>query len=44
LRALPDRPRFIFCSSNLTTGSLFRFSKRYIADYRSVSISIRIST
>ncbi|WP_439395536.1 patatin-like phospholipase family protein [Bradyrhizobium sp. PMVTL-01] len=34
LRALPDRPRFIFCSSNLTTGSLFRFSKRYIADYR----------
>jgi NTE family protein len=34
LRTLPDRPRFIFCSSNLTTGSLFRFSKRYIADYR----------
>jgi NTE family protein len=34
LRNLPDRPRFIFCASNLTTGSLFRFSKRYIADYR----------
>jgi len=34
LNKLPDRPRFIFCSSNLTTGSLFRFSKRYIADYR----------
>jgi NTE family protein len=34
LNKLPDRPRFIFCSSNLTTGSLFRFSRRYIADYR----------
>jgi NTE family protein len=34
LRKLPDRPRFIFCASNLTTGSLFRFSKRYVADYR----------
>jgi NTE family protein len=34
LNRLPDRPRFIFCASNLTTGSLFRFQKRYIADYR----------
>jgi NTE family protein len=34
LNKLPLRPRFIFCSSNLTTGSLFRFSRRYIADYR----------
>jgi NTE family protein len=34
LNKLPERPRFIFCSSNLTTGSLFRFSKRYVADYR----------
>jgi len=34
LDTLPDSPRFIFCASNLTTGSLFRFSKRYIADYR----------
>jgi NTE family protein len=34
LRTLPNRPRFIFCASNLTTGSLFRFSKRYLADYR----------
>ena len=34
LNKLPDRPRFIFCSSNLTTGSLFRFSKEYIADFR----------
>jgi NTE family protein len=34
LQDLPDRPRFVFCASNLGTGSLFRFSKRYIADYR----------
>jgi NTE family protein len=34
LSLLPDEPRFIFCSSNLTTGSLFRFEERYIADYR----------
>lgn len=34
LNRLPIRPRFIFCSSNLTTGSLFRFSRGYIADYR----------
>jgi len=34
LNKLPVRPRFIFCSSNLTTGSLFRFSREYIADFR----------
>jgi NTE family protein len=34
LNKLPMRPRFIFCSSNLTTGSLFRFSRDYIADHR----------
>lgn len=34
LQDLPDHPRFVFCASNLNTGSLFRFSKRYIADYR----------
>lgn len=34
LNTLPERPRFVFCASNLTTGSLFRFSRRYIADYR----------
>lgn len=34
LNKLPIRPRFVFCSSNLTTGSLFRFSRSYIADYR----------
>jgi NTE family protein len=34
LQDLPDRPRFVFCASNLSTGSLFRFSKKYVADYR----------
>jgi NTE family protein len=34
LNKLPQRPRFFFCSSNLTTGSLFRFSREYIADFR----------
>ncbi|MGO8316076.1 patatin-like phospholipase family protein [Rhizobium johnstonii] len=31
---LPHSPWFVFCSSNLSTGSLFRMSNRYIADYR----------
>jgi NTE family protein len=30
----PGKPRFVFCSSNLSTGSLFRFSRPYMADYR----------
>jgi NTE family protein len=34
LNKLPVRPRFIFCSSNLTTGSLLRFSREYVADFR----------
>jgi NTE family protein len=34
LQDLPDTPRFIFCATNLQTTSLFRFSKRYVADYR----------
>lgn len=34
LQDLPDEPRFIICASNLSTGSLFRFSKSYLADYR----------
>ncbi|MBX5194375.1 patatin-like phospholipase family protein [Rhizobium sp. NZLR10] len=34
LRDLPGSPWFVFCSSNLSTGSLFRMSNRYIADYR----------
>ena len=34
LQDLPDTPRFVFCATNLQTTSLFRFSKRYVADYR----------
>lgn len=34
LKSLPEKPWFVFCSSNLDTGSLFRLSRRYIADYR----------
>ncbi|MGO6735450.1 patatin-like phospholipase family protein [Rhizobium ruizarguesonis] len=34
LKDLPGSPWFVFCSSNLSTGSLFRMSNRYIADYR----------
>lgn len=34
LQDLPDAPRFVFCATSLQTGSLWRFSKRYMADYR----------
>jgi NTE family protein len=34
LQDLPDRPRFIFNSTNLQSGVLWRFSKPYMADYR----------
>lgn len=34
LKSLTRRPWFVFCSSNLSTGSLFRMSNRFIADYR----------
>jgi NTE family protein len=34
LRQLPDKPRFVFNSTNLQTGKSFRFSKPYIGDYR----------
>jgi NTE family protein len=34
LQAMPDRPRFIFNTTNLATGVSFRFSKPYAADYR----------
>lgn len=29
-----EGPRFIICAANLTTGSLWRFSKPYMADWR----------
>ena len=31
---LPDDPRFVFCATNLGSGSLVRFAKKYTADYR----------
>lgn len=34
LRALPERPRFVFNATNLATGVSFRFSKPYAGDYR----------
>lgn len=34
LQDLPDNPRFFITATNLQTGSLFRFSKKYLADYR----------
>src|SRR5947207_1762283 len=36
LRDLPDRPAFIFNSTNLQTGGLFRFTKNYLADWRAL--------
>lgn len=37
LQALPDsddEPRFVICATNLESGTLFRFSQPYAADYR----------
>ena len=34
LQVLPDQPRFIFNASNLQSGSLWRFSKPYMGDYK----------
>jgi NTE family protein len=34
LQQLPDRPRFVINATNLQTGSLWRFSKPYMADYQ----------
>ncbi len=34
LQQLPDRPRFVINATNVQTGSLWRFSKPYMADYR----------
>ena len=33
LQALPDRPRFVINATNVQTGSLWRFSKPYMADH-----------
>jgi NTE family protein len=34
LQDLPDRPRFVINATNIQTGTLWRFSKPYMADYR----------
>ena len=34
LQDLPPAPRFVFCTTNLQTGSLWRFARPYMADYR----------
>jgi NTE family protein len=42
LQALPDDdrgPRFVICATNLESGTLFRFSRPYAADYRVGRIS-----
>ena len=36
LHSLPDDPVFIFNATNLQTGGLFRFTKKYIADWRAL--------
>src|SRR5262249_45951155 len=33
LQDTPDRPRFVFCATNLQTGVLWRFAKPYAGDY-----------
>src|SRR4051812_46429750 len=33
LQRLPDRPRFVINATNVQTGSLWRFSKPYMADH-----------
>jgi NTE family protein len=34
LQDLPDKPRFVINATNLQTGSLWRFSKPYMADWK----------
>src|SRR6478736_7773601 len=34
LQSLPDNPVFVFCSTNVQTGSLMRFSKKRLADWQ----------
>jgi NTE family protein len=34
LQDLPDKPRFVFNTTNFQTGNSFRFSKPYAGDYR----------
>jgi len=34
LQQLPDRPAFVFNSTNMQSGRSFRFTKKYLADWR----------
>ena len=34
LQDLPDSPRFVINATNIQSGALFRFSKKYMGDYR----------
>jgi NTE family protein len=34
LADLPEHPRFVFNATNLQSGALWRFSRKYMADYR----------
>ena len=34
LQNLPEKPRFVINATNVQTGSLWRFSREYMADYR----------
>jgi len=34
LQSLPEQPRFVINATNVQTGSLWRFSREYMADYR----------
>jgi NTE family protein len=38
LQNLPDHPRFVINATSVQSGVLFRFSKRYMADYRVGSV------
>ena len=34
LRDLPDAPEFVFCTTNVQSGALFRMTKKYAWDYK----------
>ena len=34
LKELPEEPRFVFNATNMQTGALWRFSQKYMADYK----------
>jgi NTE family protein len=36
LSEMPKRPAFVFNATNLQTGELFRFTRKYIADWRAL--------